>query len=258
MGKALAFPPRKAAFTLAEVLITLGIIGVVAAMTLPTLVTKNRDKELVSRVKKTYSNIQNATLLAQKDYGVIGDNSFLFDSAKGLAAVTSDFAKYFNGAKVCQSQATKGCGPYYYKVKYTYKRQASSGENIATGTSLSGPKIILNDGAILSVVELTPNCDNIRMENVYNSDGSLRKDQDGNLIKRQNHVKYCAIVVFDVNGPKNPNQFGADVYYGVTIYKSKMAPNFWYAAGGESLKNILTGNGNLIYTPYNIGEKFNF
>ena len=37
----------KYAFTLAEVLITLGIIGVVAAMTLPALVTKYKDKELV-------------------------------------------------------------------------------------------------------------------------------------------------------------------------------------------------------------------
>ena len=36
----------KKAFTLAEVLITLGIIGVVAAMTLPALIQQNRNKEL--------------------------------------------------------------------------------------------------------------------------------------------------------------------------------------------------------------------
>lgn len=45
----------KNGFTLAEVLITLGIIGVVAAMTMPTLIQKNQDKELISRIKKTYS-----------------------------------------------------------------------------------------------------------------------------------------------------------------------------------------------------------
>ena len=43
---------RKAAFTLAEVLITLGIIGVVAAMTLPALINKAEDKILESQYKK--------------------------------------------------------------------------------------------------------------------------------------------------------------------------------------------------------------
>lgn len=43
---------RKNAFTLAEVLITLGIIGVVAAMTIPTLMNKTNDAELKSAYKK--------------------------------------------------------------------------------------------------------------------------------------------------------------------------------------------------------------
>ena len=38
---------RRAAFTLAEVLITLGIIGVVAAMTIPTLITSYKEKQTV-------------------------------------------------------------------------------------------------------------------------------------------------------------------------------------------------------------------
>ena len=41
------------AFTMAEVLITLGIIGAVAAMTLPTLVNNTKNKENVSRLKKS-------------------------------------------------------------------------------------------------------------------------------------------------------------------------------------------------------------
>lgn len=36
------------AFTLAEVLVTLGIIGVVAAITMPTLVANNREKQLIT------------------------------------------------------------------------------------------------------------------------------------------------------------------------------------------------------------------
>lgn len=43
------------AFTLAEVLITLGIIGVVAAMTLPTLINNYRKQETIAKLKKVYS-----------------------------------------------------------------------------------------------------------------------------------------------------------------------------------------------------------
>ena len=52
---------RKTAFTLAEILITLGIIGVVAAMTLPSLITKINNRGYAERLIKTYSVIQNAT-----------------------------------------------------------------------------------------------------------------------------------------------------------------------------------------------------
>ena len=50
------------AFTLAEVLITLGIIGVVAAMTLPSVINKFRAKALETGFKKSYSNISKAAL----------------------------------------------------------------------------------------------------------------------------------------------------------------------------------------------------
>ena len=44
----------KKGFTLAEVLITLGIIGVVAALTLPSLITNYRKKQTVAQLKKVY------------------------------------------------------------------------------------------------------------------------------------------------------------------------------------------------------------
>ena len=50
----------KKAFTLAEVLITLGIIGVVAAMTIPTVVKNYRRAVSISKLKKTYSTLQQA------------------------------------------------------------------------------------------------------------------------------------------------------------------------------------------------------
>ena len=50
----------KKAFTIAEVLITLGIIGVVAALTLPMLISKYQLKVFETAFKKQYSVIQNA------------------------------------------------------------------------------------------------------------------------------------------------------------------------------------------------------
>ena len=54
----------KKAFTLAEVLITLGIIGVVAALTMPVLIQNHKEKTTVARLKKTYSVLSNAYMLA--------------------------------------------------------------------------------------------------------------------------------------------------------------------------------------------------
>ena len=52
---------RFSAFTLAEVLVTLGIIGVVAALTLPTLIHKHRNKVMETQFKTAYSLISRAT-----------------------------------------------------------------------------------------------------------------------------------------------------------------------------------------------------
>ena len=55
---------NKNGFTLAEVLITLGIIGVVASMTLPVLIQNNKNKEVESRLKKVYSVMNQAILMS--------------------------------------------------------------------------------------------------------------------------------------------------------------------------------------------------
>ena len=69
----------KKGFTLAEVLITLGIIGIVASMTLPSIINDYRDKETVTEVRKTYSDIYNAINNARISDGNINDNSVLFN-----------------------------------------------------------------------------------------------------------------------------------------------------------------------------------
>ena len=58
---------KKVAFTLAEVLITLGIIGVVAALTLPSVINKTQKLALEVAFKKSYANLYNAVNLVKQD-----------------------------------------------------------------------------------------------------------------------------------------------------------------------------------------------
>ncbi len=60
-------------FTLAEVLITLGVIGIVAALTMPVLITKYQKKQAAIAVKKVYSEFSQAIKLAELDYGLLED-----------------------------------------------------------------------------------------------------------------------------------------------------------------------------------------
>lgn len=61
----------KTAFTLAEVLITLGIIGVVVALTMPTLIQNHKRQENITRIKKVYSILQQDVELAKVENGDI-------------------------------------------------------------------------------------------------------------------------------------------------------------------------------------------
>ena len=58
---------KQKAFTLAETLITLSIIGVVSAMTVPTLMTQYKEKAEVTRLKKAYTVLSNAAKMAKAD-----------------------------------------------------------------------------------------------------------------------------------------------------------------------------------------------
>ena len=61
------------AFTLAETLITLGIIGVVAAVTIPSLITKYQKHQTIVRLKEAYTLINQAVRLSENEFGDISD-----------------------------------------------------------------------------------------------------------------------------------------------------------------------------------------
>lgn len=101
---------KKKAFTLAEVLITLGIIGVVAAITIPMLMTKYHKIIVENRLKDSYSIMSNAVKMAEEEYGVgfeptdiISGNGWSRDKSKKV------FEKYFMP---------------YLKINYEYPQEA--------------------------------------------------------------------------------------------------------------------------------------
>ena len=246
----------KCAFTLAEVLITLGIIGIVAAMTLPSLIQKNHDKEIIVRVRKLYSDISNAAMKAQADSGVIGDNSVLFNPNQTHAETAKKLVKYFNGAKFCQSSNQKGCYNYYYDIKYAqfYTNDASTGGKWTAGDGWL-PAIILNNGGIVYVHQRNnPDCYAEESYTVRDEYGYPILDENGKEQVRTSYVSICSVITFDVNGKKLPNRFGQDVQQ-VIIYKDKITPSYQKHTGSESIKGILSGSDKFIYSDYSVGAE---
>ena len=101
------------AFTLAEVLITLGIIGVVAAMTLPTLIAKYQEQVTVNHLLKTYSMLSQAVQRMQTDYGTI-DTWGLEDTSTGLTDPETGEKIYNLSAQRIMAERLK---PYLKVVK---------------------------------------------------------------------------------------------------------------------------------------------
>lgn len=56
-------------FTLSEILITLGVIGIVAAMTIPNLLQKNFERQAITKLRETQSIIAQAIRMSEEEYG---------------------------------------------------------------------------------------------------------------------------------------------------------------------------------------------
>ena len=106
---------KRVAFTLAEILITLGIIGVVAALTLPTVISNYKKQVTVSKLQKAYSTINNAFKQSEaaNESSEFWDDPFVTGSQPYFEKY---FKPYLNGAKQCFSY--QECG---YKERCPYK-----------------------------------------------------------------------------------------------------------------------------------------
>ncbi len=100
----------KKAFTLAEVLITLGIIGIVAAMTLPTITAHYRRKEIALRLKKFSATMQNAFNMATVDYGPSSTweiPNLTGDSEQNNKFINTYLYPYLTGIRACNTDECK-------------------------------------------------------------------------------------------------------------------------------------------------------
>lgn len=107
---------KKFGFTLAEVLVTLGVIGVIAALTLPSLIANYEKKVYATSLKKDYTLIMNAFQKAMVDGESFDDfeKTELADALKSddINIAQNEINKYFRNAKVSQ----------YNRNNYTYTR----------------------------------------------------------------------------------------------------------------------------------------
>ena len=106
---------RKAAFTLAEVLITLGIIGVVAAMTLPALIQKNNNRVVETRLQKFYSSINQAVQRAEVDYG---DKKYWYQDTNNIE--TDKDGNPVKGSSTVEKWWNKYMAPYIKTIDIKY------------------------------------------------------------------------------------------------------------------------------------------
>jgi len=176
------------AFTLAEVLITLVVIGVIAAMTIPTLINKTNEQERKSQFKKSYLTLSQALYKTQMNdfYGyaqcyypypaVNPSNPY---EATECNRFFNAFAKNLQVQKVCNGNSkADGCIPDY---KYANFNGGCSGFNSSARENIDRT-FVLSDGQIIIVYSLN------------------------------SYTNSFPLFLIDINGHKGPNAYGDDLF----------------------------------------------
>ena len=169
---------------LAEVLITLVIIGVIAAMTIPTLINKTNNHEYVSRLKKAYS------VLSQATNRIISDEGTPKASVGGWADSSEHeyqlYKKYLSNAKECSN--TTRCFVQFNGQGYKWLH--NNGYDSEWVNDSATRSLIMADGIQVVFLHKSNSCD------YYNWADANR----------------CVEIGVDVNGAKGPNTWGRDAF----------------------------------------------
>ncbi|MDR1327554.1 MAG: prepilin-type N-terminal cleavage/methylation domain-containing protein [Heliobacteriaceae bacterium] len=205
------------AFTLAEVLITIGIIGVVAALVMPALISNYRDKAYDAARKKAWSTIGQAVR-------VITVNGGIGDAADAKDFVENHLREQIKILKTCDNANLRNCGI----------ETNTNGIKTLSGTSVTMPKTLhglanrMNSGA-------TTNTDTTSygfvMSNGYavNLFYNPKCMVDNPDYWHWGQDRVCVNAVYDMNGLARPNQAGKDIGFVTVIYPDESsvayAPN---------------------------------
>ena len=186
---------KSRAFTLAEIMITIGIVGVVAAITVPTLIQNSNSKKFSTQFKKELSTLNQAAISAQAqydmDYGSItspsdpstcGSDKFSDSQSTMCALFNSTLsAKNYMGVYGEVSGSI-----FNSKYQFTKKTDGFDPTNFLLYT--------LADG---SIVGFNPNAKRCSLESGQTINRSILTDENG--------LKNC-IGFIDVNGVSLPNK----------------------------------------------------
>jgi len=210
----------KKAFTLAEVLITLLIIGVISSIVIPSLVLDFQKKIYVSQLKKAYTSLSQSVMLLQLDYDCINDLACtgIFNSSDPAVAPNA-IVSHLNVIKRYDSTQTADIFANEYKSLHGNNLDDSDQSPpfcAANQAKTWGYKYLLSDGVALNIFYTVP-C-------------------------TKSSTSYCASVQVDINGPKPPNKTGRD-FFNFAI----MGDGTIYPAGGHRFGAIQGWEGTTVF-----------
>ena len=207
-GRSLKGRGRKIAFTLAEVLITLGIIGVVAAVTMPVLVANIQDRVRTEQVRSAKYKLTLATD-KMKSLGL------LLDSYSTTEAFVNELKKHFKIAKICDSNNLRACWPSdtievpttsgtYTTINVSTLKKGTNLKSLGLGTGNTDTVGIITGDGVPMIMTYSPQCTQLEPSTTFSW-----TSVDGKPVT--NATTNCISAIFDINGGTGPNRIGKDV-----------------------------------------------
>lgn len=215
-------------FTLAEVLITLTIIGIIASIAIPGIISDINDQQLIATAKKQYAILNQALMLYKANNG--GSLTGLFPPDKDSNYSIEELSKYLKINKKCTTSQL--C--WSEKTKYLNQINNGNGNYVSGEGNISSGKAsgILADGARIAVTNNGANitksviCDYVRDAN-----GNYVVDVNGNKTPIYCNFSEYGRIYIDVNGAKGPNRFGQDTW-AFRLYENKISGCGWSSYTG--------------------------
>ncbi len=231
MKRSLAFTmaPRKAlAFTMAEILLSLTIIGVVAAITLPSLMANINERTWNTQRKALYARMSQALSIMPQmgGYGkVTEEGGSITEDTAAEAFLTEGLSKVLKINNICDSEHLADCG-----IVSSYTNMTGSVNSWPTKLSELNPLFTGSHTNANGSVHQSPLKDvdtkvaafeTLSGESValYYNNYCYAKSND----MRWKHVApyMCANFVYDLNGVKGPNTVGKDIGFITALYSTE-------------------------------------